>query len=53
VTAYANLDAIAQAMRRGGASADDLKAISAFRALGASSSTDNGVGTFRVRLLAH
>ncbi|HET6209790.1 MAG TPA: DUF3352 domain-containing protein [Jatrophihabitans sp.] len=52
-TAFANLDAIATSMRTGGASQDDLQAISAFSAAGLTVRISGSTATLHVRLLAH
>jgi hypothetical protein len=52
-TAFVNLDAIAASMRAGGASQDDLQAISAFSAAGLTVRISGNTADLHVRLLAH
>jgi Protein of unknown function (DUF3352) len=52
-TAFVNLDAIASSMRAGGASQDDLQAISAFSAAGLTVRTSGTTASLHIRLLAH
>ena len=52
-SAFVNLDAIAASMRTGGASQDDLQAISAFSAAGLTVRISGNTADLHVRLLAH
>ncbi len=50
---FVSLDSIAGELRENGATADDLKQLSAFKAIGLTMSTDRDVSTARIRLVAH
>ncbi|MCW2521955.1 MAG: hypothetical protein JWO63_290, partial [Frankiales bacterium] len=52
-SAYVNLNAIVAQLKKAGASADDLGALTAFRAIGLTSTVTGGTSTITIRILAN